>query len=50
MDATDAESPAPDTPDFSVAVVTCSPDRTVFTEDDNDDAWISTDTTVDISR
>jgi hypothetical protein len=28
----------------------CSPDRTVFTERDNTDGWIATDTTVDPYR
>ncbi len=50
MDLVDEESSAPDLPEFSVAALTCSADRTVFTEDDNDDAWISTDTTVDVRR
>jgi hypothetical protein len=33
-----------------ITAVQCSPERTVFTEEDNDDGWISTDTTVDIER
>lgn len=33
-----------------ITALRCSPDRTVFTEDDNDDGWISTDTTVDVER
>lgn len=33
-----------------ITALRCSPERTVFTEDDNDDGWISTDTTVDIER
>lgn len=33
-----------------ITAVRCSPERTVFTEEDNDDGWISTDTTVDIER
>lgn len=40
----------PDVPEFSVAALSCSPDRTVFTEDDNDDGWIATDTTVVVRR
>ena len=28
----------------------CSPERTVFTEEGNTDAWISTDTTVELDR
>lgn len=53
MTAEDAEqitTDAPDTPDFSVAALSCSAERTVFTEDDNDDAWISTNTTVEVER
>lgn len=50
MDLVDEESSTPDVPEFSVAALTCSADRTVFTEDDHDDAWISTDTTVEIRR
>jgi len=33
-----------------ISALRCSPERTVFTEDDNDDGWISTDTTVDVER
>lgn len=33
-----------------ITAVRCSPDRTVFTEDDNFGGWISTDTTVDVRR
>ncbi|WP_435092818.1 hypothetical protein [Halorubrum sp. N11] len=28
----------------------CSPDRTVFTEEGNTDAWIATDLTVELER
>lgn len=28
----------------------CSPDRIVFTEQDNTDGWISTDLTVDVTQ
>lgn len=31
-----------------VSALECSPERTVFTEEGNDDAWISTDTTVEL--
>jgi hypothetical protein len=34
----------------AVTVHKCSPDRTVFTENDNTDGWIATDTTVDLCR
>lgn len=37
-------------PDESVAALQSSPDRTVFTESDNPDGWISTDHTVDVER
>jgi hypothetical protein len=50
MDAEDVDRPDPEHTEFSVAALTCSADRTVFTEDDNDDAWIATDTTVDVTR
>ena len=33
-----------------VAASRCSPDRTVFTEEGNTDAWIATDLTVDLER
>ncbi|MCG1004458.1 MULTISPECIES: hypothetical protein [Halobacterium] len=33
-----------------VAAFQSSPDKTVFTESDNPDGWISTDRTVDIER
>lgn len=50
MDVEDADHQEFDAPEFSVAALTCSADRTVFTEDDHDDAWISTDTTVEVRR
>lgn len=37
----------------AVTVVTshqCSSDRVVFTEEDNNNAWIATDQTVDVTR
>jgi len=34
----------------TVAVSCTSPDRTVFTEDGNTDAWIATDLTVELDR
>lgn len=37
---------ADEEPGPRVTALECSPERTVFTEDGNDDAWISTDTTV----
>ncbi|OYR37945.1 hypothetical protein DJ82_13445 [Halorubrum sp. Ib24] len=33
-----------------VAASRCSPDRTVFTEQGNTDAWIATDLTVELER
>jgi hypothetical protein len=56
--ADDTRTVAPDadsgdrTLEGSVAVTVheCSPDRTVFTEKDNTDGWIATDTTVDLCR
>lgn len=33
-----------------ITAVRCSADRTVFTEEDNFDGWISTDTTVAVRR
>jgi len=52
------ESDAPPAADSSpeggsaprISALRCSPERTVFTEDDNDDGWISTDTTADVER
>lgn len=34
----------------TVAASRCSPDRTVFTEQGNTDAWIATDLTVELER
>ena len=34
----------------AVAASRCSPDRTVFTEEGNTDAWIATDLTVALER
>lgn len=34
----------------AVAATRCSPDRTVFAEQGNTDAWIATDLTVDLDR
>ncbi|MFD1569122.1 hypothetical protein [Halorubrum laminariae] len=34
----------------AVAASRCSPDRTVFTEHGNTDAWIATDLTVELER
>lgn len=36
--------------DCGVTAHECSPRRTVFTEKDNSDGWIATDTTVDLLR
>jgi hypothetical protein len=43
-----AEEPADARP--IVAASRCSPDRTVFTEQGNTDAWIATDLTVELER
>jgi hypothetical protein len=43
----------PDTPTDGRPTVSAShtsPDRTVFTEQDNTEAWIATDLTVDLER
>ena len=45
VDAEDEEKAAP-----LVSALRTSPDRTVFTEDGNNDGWISTDFTVDPRR
>ena len=42
------EEPADARP--TVAASRCSPDRTVFTEQGNTDAWIATDLTVELER
>lgn len=36
--------------EVQVTAIRSSPDRTVFTEDENSDGWISTDVTVDVER
>ena len=36
--------------EVQVTALRSSPERTVFTEDDNSDGWISTDVTVDVER
>ena len=38
------------TDDAPVTAHRCSPDRIVFTEQENTDGWIATDLTVEISR
>lgn len=45
-DEPDAPDPIPE----SVAALRSRPDRTVFTEEGNSDAWIATDLTVEIVR
>ncbi|MFB6222009.1 MAG: hypothetical protein ABEH90_11290 [Halolamina sp.] len=55
MVAEDTRPVEPDSPSDGgspprITAVRCSPERTVFTEDDNDDGWISTDTTVDVEQ
>lgn len=56
MEAEDTHAVAGDTSAASdedlpcITAVECSPERTVFTEDDNNDGWISTDTTVGVER
>ena len=44
----DADEPADARP--TVAASRCSPDRTVFAEQGNTDAWIATDLTVELER
>ncbi|WP_197431372.1 hypothetical protein [Halorubrum sp. CBA1125] len=44
-DTQGVEDPRP-----TVAASRCSPDRTVFTEQGNTDAWIATDLTVELER
>jgi hypothetical protein len=50
MAATQDHEDEASTPDESVAALQSSPDRTVFTEADNPDGWISTDHTVELER
>lgn len=45
-----AEGNVSEAPETSVTAHQSSPDRVVFTEADNSDGWISTDTTVDLER
>jgi len=47
---TDQSDEANERPELSVTTHRTSPDRCVFTESDNTDAWISTDTTVALQR
>ncbi len=44
-DGTEDEDVAP-----VVSALRTSPDRTVFTEDGNNDGWIATDLTIDLRR
>jgi hypothetical protein len=44
----DIEEPSDARP--TVAASRCSPERTVFTEQGNTDAWIATDLTVELRR
>ena len=39
-----------DTDDTPVTAHRCSPDRIVFTEQDNTDGWIATDLAIEVSR
>jgi hypothetical protein len=41
---------AQDDDETGLTALRSSPDRTVFTEDGNADAWIATDLTVDLPR
>ncbi|SEW15221.1 hypothetical protein [Halobacterium jilantaiense] len=41
---------AQDDDETGLTALRSSPDRTVFTEDDNPDGWLSTDYTVDVKR
>jgi len=52
MEITDGQPTAADGPgdeQTTVSVHQCSENRVVFVEQDNDDAWIATDLTVDLS-
>lgn len=49
-DSRDPAEPPVETPEQSVSAHQSSPDRYVFTEADNSDAWISTDTIVELER
>jgi len=46
----DADSQPAETPEESVTAHQSAPDRYVFTESDNTDGWISTDTVVELRR
>jgi hypothetical protein len=49
--APERENPsAESTTETAVSTHSSSPDRTVFTENGNSDAWIATDLTVDLQR
>jgi hypothetical protein len=48
--AEDRETEAEDETSAVVTAHASSPEKTVFTERGNTDAWISTDTTVDLDR
>ncbi|WP_224269545.1 hypothetical protein [Haloprofundus salinisoli] len=49
-DARDDDSARPVDPEFSVSACQTSQNRTVFTEDGNNDGWIATDFTVALER
>jgi hypothetical protein len=54
MSTTRGPSAAPsaesESDDSAVTVHRCTADRVVFTEENNTDGWIATDTTVDLRR
>jgi hypothetical protein len=50
MAATQEPEDEHDALDEAVTALQSSPERTVFTESDNPDGWISTDHTVDVER
>jgi hypothetical protein len=50
MAVTQDREDEPPAAEDSVAAFQSSPDRTVFTESNNPDGWISTDVTVDVER
>jgi len=45
-----AEEHVSASPDVPVTAHQCSPDRTVFIEEDNTDGWIASSLTVELSR
>jgi hypothetical protein len=49
-DGDDASLTDPPEPEFTVSALQSKPGRLVFTENGNTDAWIATDTTVDVER